>query len=50
MSEEKECIKCGDYFKSWEGEDMCDDCREGEEKVEDDAEVEKIEEVEDEQE
>lgn len=45
MSEEKECIKCGEYFKSWDGEDMCDDCIESEEHVEDDGEVKEDEET-----
>jgi len=26
MNQEKECIKCGNYFYTWEDDEMCQKC------------------------
>jgi len=30
MSKEKECIRCGNDFDTWEDDDMCSKCKEEE--------------------
>jgi len=33
MNQEKECIKCGNYFYTWEDQEMCEKCAQEESSI-----------------